>query len=66
MIYTIPGYRGVWTAKVQRYAESIVATGFLERIRGWVLNSFLARQGVGREHLGEWLWQCTRSPDATS
>lgn len=54
ILFKVPGYRGLWNNKVSSHAENTVAKIFLARLNTGVLDSFLARQEVGRRFLGDW------------
>eukprot|EP00961_Rhodomonas_salina_P005761 77900-Rhodomonas_salina.1 len=64
--FSVPGYTGVWCAKVQRAAEAGAANIFadLKDLNKGKLDSFLLRAHMGRSFLGHWWKKRGTLPDA--
>eukprot|EP00961_Rhodomonas_salina_P259702 3509456-Rhodomonas_salina.1 len=62
IIFTVPGYSGVWNNKVHTHSCTTAAHSFLQHFVKGVLNAFLARKRMGRAYVGVcWKKQGQRS-----
>ena len=64
IIFKTREYSGIWNRQLSRRLESNAASIFLTRLHGGVLDTFLAREGMGRQYLGNWWARKSQHTDA--